>query len=102
MAIEVKFRVKDDERLYDNPLDVVGRAAYLSQQKDGAPIAMERGVKYTRSQEFKWTSLGEITLPKPITETGAVAVDDETLSGRPSANSAEGLVGRIFRPPLKY
>lgn len=74
--IEIKFRVKGDDREYDETMDAVNRAAFLSQMNDGDQRIIERGVKYTRRNEFEWMSLCAVSLPL-TGEDGPVA--SETL-----------------------
>lgn len=94
MAIEIKFRVAQDTELFDDPISVVNRAAYLSQQLGGIPMTMERGVKYTRSQEFKWTSLGKIEFPMPSAEGSAVMEETDSRAQL----SAQDFVARMYKP----
>lgn len=76
MAIEIKFKVEGQDDLYDDPIDAMMEAAYISQNQGGTDVKVFRGVKYTRSQDFKWTSVTKINLPSDVTEKGPVAVRD--------------------------
>lgn len=80
MAIDIKFRVEGSDELFENPMDAVHKAAFISQSNGGEPAKMWRGVKYKHSKDYKWTSIGSINLPLPLTNSGPVAYDDNGSS----------------------
>lgn len=88
MAIEVKFKVKGDDEVYDDPMEAVTRAALLSQKLGGEPLVLMRGSRSVRrfdfrnidTNDYQWTSLGVINMPEPITETGAQVTDEKDYS----------------------
>lgn len=80
MAIEIKFKLEGCDELFENPMDAVSKGAFLSQSQGGKPVKLMRGVKYTHSKEFKWTSMTNIELPMPLTDDGPTAYDHDGTS----------------------
>ena len=77
MAIEIKFKIEGNDELFDNPMDCVKQAAFISQSRGGEGVKMWRGVKYMHSTDYRWTSIGNIELPLPLTNSGPVAYDNK-------------------------
>lgn len=60
MAISIVFRVnKNDELLFDDVVSAIFKARDLFDEKN-TPISVERGVKYSRSDDFKWVTVQKV------------------------------------------
>jgi hypothetical protein len=75
MGVSIKFRAQPDrtESLFDDIVDAVYHAAALSQEDDGSEVKVQRGVKYSTSDEFKWYTMQTVKVPKPLTASGMQA-----------------------------
>lgn len=80
MSMEIRFKVDGDDRMFEDPMELVKHAAFISQSRGGEKLKLMRGVKYKHRKEFKWTSMGGFELPLPATEQGPVAYDDRGVS----------------------
>ena len=72
MTVSINFRAHPDrtEALFTDVVDAVYHAAALSQEQDGIEIKVQRGVKYSSSDEYKWYTMQTVKVPKPLTPSG--------------------------------
>lgn len=78
--LTIRFKVDGDDKLFEDPIELVRHAAFLSQSRGGEKLKLMRGVKYKHRKDFKWTSMGGFELPLPATDMGPIAYDDNGVS----------------------
>ena len=67
MAVTIVFRPKNDPvNIFDNPMDAVLKAHEIAKLNGQTTFSIERGVKYTNSIDFSWTSMGTFDVPPDI------------------------------------
>jgi hypothetical protein len=79
MAIEERYEAEGSNQIFDNPIDAVKEAMFISQISKGKAVKVYRSVKYTGQDHFKKYTLNTVQVP---TDSN-ITIDEDNPLTRP-------------------